>query len=164
MSIDWRDVLIVVGFVFAAFSYFRVTPKKLIKYTKIAKSRGEDVVEWVATISITGGIVYLISTILDTYEYKPIAILFTVLLVITICSFWYRRIRSLKQISDGKRTAYRRFIRYSVPSLLVTVAVLYGLESPIKAIYPLSGYFGTSGVLTLIEYIARKRGKSAAAS
>jgi hypothetical protein len=161
MQVNWRDALLIIGAVLAALTWFGVTPRKLSKYASqqvvTVKKQSDKIMSLAFAIGFNAFVIWMSVQMIRLFESWSVAILYTLMLAITSVIFWYLCIKTFKQISDKKRKIFRRFFRYSLPSLIGAVSVLSGLEAPIKAVWPLSGYFGVYGGITLYEYIMRKR-------
>jgi len=152
----WRDILIILAFVFAGLMYFGLTPRRLSAYAKTTKgeitkrSRFQKVFLFVV-IALT---LYYIFLAIWKFETIGLAKLLMVIALFIIA--WGSTLIDIWKLSErGEKVVY--VVACSVfLSLMVAGIILSDMLLWQKLVYPLGGASTGFGLNRLVDYIGAK--------
>ena len=158
----WKDILIVGAFVLACLMYFGLTPRRLSKYAKTAKS---DLTKrsllqkayLIFLIAITPLFVFII-----VFRFEAIGLLNFLLLIILFIHLWsitLIEVWKLKLRGRGEKVVkvVQAIALLAIFSLLITIVILSDMPLWQKFASPLIGIGIGIGINVLSEYLRKKR-------
>ena len=159
----WRDILIILAFVLAGLMYFGLTPRRLSKYAKTAKS---DLTKrsllqkayLIFLIAITPLFVFIIIV----FRFEAIGLLNFLLLIILFIHLWsitLIEVWKLKLRGRGEKVVkiVQAIALLAIFSLLITIVILSDMPLWQKFASPLIGIGIGIGIHVLSEYLRKKR-------
>lgn len=152
----WRDILIIIAFALAALTYFGVTPRRILGYTrtvrgKVAKRGLYQRIILLLTVLATLYFVCSIPYRLDKLSLDDI--LFVVQGLILI---WIVFLKEIWKLSETANSRLRILLLSVWLPLFVASAALQDAPLWEKVAYPLGGFCLGFGIRWLEDYLRRK--------
>jgi len=153
----WRDILLIIGFVFTGLMYFGLTPKRLAKYAETAKvdiTQKSPRQKRYLFVAVALTPLYIFIAI---WGVEDIGLAYSLMMIAILVFLWGGTVTRVWKLSERWKKVARSVKYAGMFSLLLTATILSDTLLWQKFAFPLSGIGIGFGILVLSAYMRKKR-------
>jgi len=152
----WRDVLTILAFVFTAFYYFGLTPRRLSEYARTAQDEVTKRALHQRIVLLIYVLASLVIIIIAVYRFDHLALGGVLVGIAMLAVIWFYMLTHVWKLAEKGEKIVSIVGRSVVLSLFIAGIVLSDMSPWQKVAYPIGGGCVGYGIALLQSYIRRK--------